>query len=320
MLYLNCFLLGGCGAWLVMTYGKKLGLIDKPTGRSSHREPIPKGGGIGILVAVVFASVILSIPPGFWVPAVLLSGLSLWGGDKQRIGPINRLMCQFLISIALLISIYLKSDMNIVYLYLLFPALIFMVGTSNCYNFMDGIDGIAGITGIIGFLLTAYYTSLTGIGGEYRALSISIAFACTGFLCFNLPKAKVFLGDIGSILLGFLFSGLVLVLSRDVTDFSIMIGFLSTFYFDEIITMGARLKKGESLLRPHRKHIYQLLVNEFGIAHWKVSSLYGTIQLIVGVAIIHLASFGMAAVIIFYCLIGMSVHLFYNFLQKKFRR
>jgi len=86
--------------------------------------------------------------------------------------------------------------------YALMPLLvIFVVGTANFYNFMDGINGIAGITGIVGFGLIAFYTSNSGYSTILSTLAICMSLSCVGFLPFNVPKAKVFMGDVGSILL-----------------------------------------------------------------------------------------------------------------------
>ena len=190
------------------------------------------------------------------------------------------------------------------------PISVFIVGTANFYNFMDGIDGIAGITGFIGFSLVAFYGQISGMESVYGVLSLSMAFACLGFLCFNVPKAKIFLGDVGSILLGFLFACLIIVLSEDLVDFFVMAGFLAPFYFDEIFTMIFRIRNKELLIKPHRKHIYQILANEAGIGHCRVSLGYGFLQLIIGLSAIFVKPAGM-----FFLL---AIFLFYSFIFACF--
>ena len=76
------------------------------------------------------------------------------------------------------------------------------------------------------------------------------------------------MGAVGSILLGFVFAGMVIWLSRSLFDFIVLAAFLFPFYADELTTMIVRLKDGDRLTRPHRKHLYQLLANEMGIPHW----------------------------------------------------
>ena len=146
-----------------------------------------------------------------------------------------------------------------------------MVGTANIYNFMDGINGIAAITAIVGFGLLSLFSLIAGQDSAYGVLSVCIAFSCLGFLPFNMPKAKVFMGDVGSILLGFSFAAIVVILSKSILDFVCLAGFLFPFYADELTTMAARIKDGENLFKPHRRHLYQLLANEKRIAHWKIS-------------------------------------------------
>jgi Fuc2NAc and GlcNAc transferase len=131
-------------------------------------------------------------------------------------------------------------------------------------------------------------------------VSLAMSAACLGFLCFSFPKATVFLGDVGSILLGFVFACLVIFLSRDLSDFLVMAGFLSMFYFDELFTMVVRIRNKDSLVEPHRKHIYQVLVNEAGVVHWKVALGYGVAQLIIGFFAIWLQSKGIGCLVVMY--------------------
>ena len=105
------------------------------------------------------------------------------------------------------------------------------------------------------------------------------------------------MADVGSILLGFAFASIVVILSRSILDFVCLAGFLFPFYADELTTMAARIKDGENLFKPHRKHLYQLLANEKGIGHWKISIGYGLAQLIVGITILLLRPFGITLIL-----------------------
>jgi len=176
--------------------------------------------------------------------------------------------------------------------------IVFIVGTVNFYNFMDGINGIAAITGIVGFGLLALYSFLSDRDSLFVVLSICICLSCLGFLPFNMPKARVFIGDVGSILLGFDFAGIVIALSKGFLDFICFTSFLFPFYVDELTTMAVRIRDGENLLRAHRRHLYQLLANEMGVEHWKVSVGYGMLQLLVGSSILAVKSSGILAVLI----------------------
>ena len=283
--------------------------MDIPNERSSHEiaMPVPKGGGIGILAAFLVASISLGIPVSFWLSATLLALLSLFG-DRVDISPKFRLLVQFIAAFALL-SPLLFSDSSSVFCPLslgLSPLAavlcclllsMFIAGTANFYNFMDGINGIAGMTGVVGFGMLSWFAADQGADPRIITLSLCVSLACLGFLPMNMPKAKVFVGDVGSILLGFVFAGLVVWISKSLLDFVCVAAFLFTFYADELTTLIVRMKDGDRLTRPHRKHLYQLLANEIGITHWKVSLGYGFGQLLVGVSVLFFMNSGLLPVL-----------------------
>ncbi len=299
-IYIFSFIAGGLGAWGLMKYGDRVGMIDIPNNRSSHTRAIPKGGGIGILIAFLIVSIFLSIPVGFWLPALVMALISLWGGDKHCLSPENRLILHFACSLIFLFFVGDVKLISSIFILLCIPLSVFIVGTSNFYNFMDGIDGIASITGVVGFFLLGFYSYMTGTLEPYGILCIALSFSCLGFLCFNIPDAKVFLGDVGSIMLGFVFACMIIVLSENIIDFMVMTGFLMTFYFDEIFTMVMRMHNKDSLIQPHRKHIYQLLANELSISHWKIALSYGAVQLIIGLSFIYIKPHGLFYLFLLY--------------------
>lgn len=295
LIYLTSLVLGGAGAGIAALYGHKLGLLDHPNKRSSHNSPTPKGGGIGILAAFVSVSLYARIPPSFWIPGVFIGLLSLYG-DKREFSPKLRLPLQVIAGIALFAG--MNFHLNGIYgLLLVILLAVFAVGTANCYNFMDGINGIAAITGIVGFGLLAFSNIISAGDKASAVLCVSITVSIIGFLPFNMPKARVFMGDVGSVLLGFVFAGMVVMLSKSLLDYICLAGFLFPFYADELSTMAVRLRDGENLLRPHRRHLYQLLANEKGLSHWKVSTGFGLVQLIVGISLLLLKPFGIITIV-----------------------
>ena len=296
MLYLISFLLGGVGAWSIAKWGFKLSLSDKPNLRSSHKIVTPKGGGIGILAAFFVCSIALSIPNSFWITAVFISLFS-FRGDRSDIRPKVRLWFQFAAGTILLIGILAEKGVGFTAYALIPLLLVFLVGTANFYNFMDGINGIAGISGIVSFGLIAFYSSYSGYSAALSTLAACISLSCMGFIPFNMPEAKVFMGDVGSILLGFVFAGMVVYLSKNVLDFLCFMSFLFPFYIDEFTTMMVRLKYGENLTKAHRRHLYQLLANECKIPHWKISLGYGIFQLLIGASILSIKTMGLITVI-----------------------
>lgn len=305
-------LLGVFGTWTIQNYGYKLGIVDISNERSSHNGIVPRGGGIGILMAFVFCSVFIGLYKFFWVPAVLLSLVS-FAGDRLEIKPEIRLIIHFFCGFVFLMGLFYFTNVHLTKYLLVLPIAVYITGTSNFYNFMDGINGIAGITGVVGFLLLAAYGYGSGVDSKYIVLAISMTCACAGFLPFNIPKAKVFMGDVGSVLLGFVFACMVIVISKDFSVFICTAAFLFPFYADELTTMVVRIQAGDNLMHPHRKHIYQLLANEYGIAHWKVAVGYGISQLFVGISVIIIKPYGIVAlisvlVLYFYVCIKFSIY------------
>lgn len=311
-----CFFLGLAGAWTLILLGERVGMMDLPNERSSHNQKICKGAGIGILFTILTASFFLDIVHFLWLPAVTISVASLWGADRYKLSVKQRLFVHFGCSAYFLLFLSETLKIGGSFYLVCIPLALFIVGTSNFYNFMDGIDGIAGITGLIGFLLLANYGSHIHAAPNYITFCLCISASCIGFLFFNFPKAKVFLGDVGSILIGFVFSCLTVLMANSVMDFLIMAGFMFPFYIDEISTMLVRLKDKESLIIAHRRHIYQLLVNEMGMPHWLVSAGYGLFQAIIGLSLIAVKPLGISAVFSIYAIysaVFMIISLFIRF-------
>jgi Fuc2NAc and GlcNAc transferase len=250
--------------------------MDAPNARSSHSTVTPKGGGIGLLAALLAAWAWLDLPAGFVLPAAGISVLSLVD-DRIHLPAKARLVLHLLLALALLVGVPVVSADTWQGLVLLPFGMLLLAGTANFYNFMDGINGIAGLTGVVGFSLLGATAQ-----GSLAGLCFGLAAACLGFLPFNLPKARVFMGDVGSVLLGFLFAALALLSAEDLAGFICRLGFLFPFYADELTTMAVRLSNGENLLQAHRRHLYQLLANQGGIPHWKVAAGYALLQLGIG--------------------------------------
>ncbi len=312
LLFMTCAGLGFAGAWLIAGIPFREHLLDTPKERSSHTEPTPRGGGIGILAAFIVAGLTLRIPTTFLFAAILISAVSLYG-DYFRISVRLRLTIQLVSAMMflfpLLPGLTAHYDLSTFgfspFLFLLILPLIFifLIGTANFYNFMDGINGIAGLSGVIAFGLLGIYTlgrvPADAFQKSLSLLSICIALACLGYLPLNMFRAKVFMGDVGSILLGFVFAALVITLSRNYLEMACFAALLFPFYADELTTIAVRLQDKENLAKPHRRHLYQILANEKGIAHWKVTLIYAAVQLAIGVAVLICFVYGARPVILF---------------------
>jgi len=191
-LYILPYLFSCMGAWFIGKYGHHFHLIDEPIFRSSHPTARPKA---------------------FWVSAGALSIISFMS-DRFKVSAFFRLLFQIATSIIFLITIWPWYPLSSVGLLLFSFFLIFIVGTTNYYNFMDGINGMAGVTGIVAFGLLTFYCHYFNAASNFVILSLSMVICCLGFLPFNFPRATVFMGDTGSILLGFVFASMVTWLSN----------------------------------------------------------------------------------------------------------
>jgi Fuc2NAc and GlcNAc transferase len=322
LLFAACAGLGALGAWLVAGIPFREHLLDAPSERGSHAVPTPRGGGAGILAAFILAGLTLRIPTTFLFAAILLSAVSFYG-DYFRISVKFRFLVQFLTALMLIFPLLprlssafsLSASGNSPFLFfLILPlAVLFLVGTANLYNFMDGINGMAGLSGAIAFgLLGAcalHHPAPDPLQKGLSLLAICISLACLGYLPFNMPRARVFMGDVGSILLGFVFAALVVILARNCLEMVCFAALLFPFYADGLTTMAVRLHDHENLTVPHRRHLYQLLVNELGIAHARVTLLYGVFQLTVGVAALAICGRGVWPVLFFLtcCVTGFTL-------------
>lgn len=311
----------GAGALAVAINGSRWSLLDRPNERSSHERVTPRGGGIGILAAFIGSSILCSVPIFFWVPAALVAFVSFLE-DRFELSVSIRLFMQFFLALTFLVCItggrFDDMALPVRGLIVLFY-LIFVVGTANYYNFMDGINGIAAITGIVAFGLLGCYSSRMGGESAWTILSFSVMAACVGFLPFNAPRARVFMGDVGSVLLGFVFACLVVSMASSLMDFVVLSGFLFPFYADELVTLYERIRDGESLIKPHRRHLYQVLANEGGVAHWRVSAGYGLVQLLVGLSVWQSAGAGPWSPLVILSVFFVAFVLVNNRVKKHYR-
>lgn len=233
--------------------------LDLPNHRSLHERPTPHGGGLGIVAALVVSGVLLDIPTAQVVAVFALSLLSLV--DDVRHLPFWLRLSAHLAAAAVLCGLIGIADWR-----LWPPAVLAIAWMTNLFNFMDGADGLAGSQGLVGF--SAYAVGF-GLAGDpaLAAWCAAAALACLGFLCFNWPPAKIFMGDVGSIPLGFLAGGLgVLGLWRDVWPVWFPLMVFSLFILDASVTLARRVLAGQRVWEAHRDHYYQRMVR-LGYGH-----------------------------------------------------
>jgi len=302
-----------CSA-LITRYGNRLSLVDKPNERSSHLRPTPRGGGIGIWLSFIVIGIFAAKNILFATTAGIIGLLGLLE-DRFTISSKLRLIVQLFLSLAAITILNgFPSSIGETVLFLFW--IIFITGTANYYNFMDGINGVAGLTGVIGFGLLSIFSSFISRTPDTALISIALASACLGFLPFNFPHARVFMGDVGSIFLGFIFATFVVQLSTTLNNFLCLIMFLCTFYADATVTIFYRLRKGEKLMKAHRRHLYQYLSNELQLSHWKVTVLFAIIQITFGTLALLSYKKGLNWQIMVFALFAITFLISYKYIKN----
>lgn len=245
---------------LILTVNKEALIQDIPNDRSLHTEPVPRTGGIALMAGISSGWVLMIQSWAWWIvlPVLGLFVLSLVD-DMRGLGASTRLIGHTAAALVVLVGTGLDG------LWLL-PVLLFIVWMTNLYNFMDGSDGLAGGMALFGF-------SFYGIAGlmhedeTFAMMNFSVGAAALGFLFHNFYPAKVFLGDAGSIPLGFLAATFgVWGWQQGYWPFWFPILVFSPFVTDATLTLLKRVQRGEKLTQAHRSHYYQRLV-QMGWGH-----------------------------------------------------
>jgi len=247
--------------WLMLRYGVGRLPMDEPNERSLHAHAVPRIGGIALLAGVVAAAAAGLAPFGLALVLALALAAVSFADDLYRLPRATRLTAH--LAAAAVFVWYVLSPMHPLELALLWLAVGWI---TNLYNFMDGSDGLAGGMSVIGFGAYALGAALAGEAGT-AALSIAIAGAAAAFLAFNFHPARVFLGDVGSIPLGFFAAALGILGWRDDAWplwFPVLV--FGPFIGDATLTLVKRLVRGERVGVAHRDHYYQRMVR-MGLGH-----------------------------------------------------
>lgn len=268
-LFLISGLLSAVATGWAMAHARRRGLIDLPGERRSHASPTPRGGGVGIALAGLGTCTLLACVANsgwWWLGAGLLLVAAVgWWDDHRPLPAWPRLLAHVLAAgfMAAGMAVQGASWPVVLCAFALTPALI------NAWNFMDGIDGLVSSQSL---LLAAAFACV--LDGAALALALAIAAACAGFLPFNLPKARIFLGDIGSGALGYLSAA---VLATGLAGASwqywpLLLLPATVCLVDSGMTLVWRALRGEAWWQPHVQHLYQRLARSHG--HGRVTAVY----------------------------------------------
>ncbi|NUR33314.1 MAG: glycosyltransferase family 4 protein [Gemmatimonadaceae bacterium] len=273
-------LTGAVSLWLtgqVRAYALRHDVLDRPNARSSHVTPTPRGGGLAVLVAALLALAV-GVAVGridarhalAFAPGMIVLGIVGWRDDHGGLTARLRLAAHAAAAAASLFVLGGLPDLVIGTRVLhLGPvgtvlAAIGIVWSINLFNFMDGIDGIAGSQGVLIFGVAAVLFHLRG-AGSLATLSLVFAAAAAGFLYWNWPPARIFLGDVASGALGFMIAVLAVAGENDRAVPLVAFGILGgVFVADTTITLVRRMRRGDRLADAHRDHAYQRLARAWG--------------------------------------------------------
>lgn len=277
----------------VVNWLQRRALLDRPTARSSHVEPTPRGGGIGVLAGVAAGSAVAWCLAG----SDLAGGASLGvlvgtsGGamiglveDLHGVAPWRRLAAQGVVASGVVTAAWTDGGVEgwMGHPLAVVAAVVWFVGMVNVVNFMDGINGITAVTTIV---VASYDIWLGWRFDDPLLIAAGAIFvgAAMAFLPFNFPRARVFLGDSGSYLSGAGLASLALVALVRSRDPFIAGAPLLYYLGDASLTLVARVRAGEAIMTPHRAHAYQKRVRG-GRSHASVTVEVGAVTLATSVA------------------------------------
>ncbi|MDA7512698.1 glycosyltransferase family 4 protein [Verrucomicrobia bacterium] len=251
-------------------------VVDKPNERSSHQVVTVRGGGVAILLPLLLMTGYVVWPSqdvtsiGFLIAIIGIAGISVVDDIKSLSAKV-RLVGHAVAGLLLLWSVHsgdsgeVFGNMGIGWILALgVVLLVWLVGYANAYNFMDGINGLAAGQAAITSIFSAY--AIGSVTGNWDSGPVLICLALTGaalgFLPHNVPRASMFMGDIGSVTLGFVFAA-ISVWSVIVVGWELFLPLClihSNFVLDTGITLFVRIRRKEKWWKPHREHFYQKLI------------------------------------------------------------
>ena len=258
---------------IYMKAAVKLKIFDLPHHQSSHSGVVVRGGGIIFYIAFMLWSVLHGFNwPGGLLGLTILASVSFID-DIHNVSPIIRLICQF---IAILLMFY-HSGLIRTAPHVILLLSIACVGAVNIYNFMDGINGMTGGYSLV-VALALLYVDVYQVDFCDPSLLVYVIMALIVFNLFNFKRhAKCFAGDVGSLSIGFILVYLVLRLALRGQSMAWM-AMLIVYGVDGGLTILHRVLLRENLMKPHKKHAYQIMANELKMPHLVVSGIYMGLQ------------------------------------------
>lgn len=278
---------------LVRAHALRRNILDLPNSRSSHSVPTPRGGGIGIVITFCSSLAVLVSLRVLDAKAALMlcvTGLAIaaigYLDDRRQLSARVRFAVH---ASAALLTIGVFGGFPVYdlggwgmgnpWVGAAFSALV-LVWATNLFNFMDGIDGIAASESIFILAAAAWLNFISGGDRGITSAMLNLGAACAGFLIWNWPPARIFLGDVGSGFLGFTITALILLAcQRGSLPIEILPILGGVFVVDATLTLVRRAIRGDRWFEPHRMHAYQHLARRFN-GHRPVTLLVAAVNLL----------------------------------------
>jgi UDP-N-acetylmuramyl pentapeptide phosphotransferase/UDP-N-acetylglucosamine-1-phosphate transferase len=296
------FALSACVTWLGIRYAHRRNLIDQPGQRRSHSLPTPRGGGVGIVVAILLVYVFeTSLLPREATPDLLACACALalvatvgWIDDHGGLAARWRLLAHFVAALLVLLGPeaagvgYFASGNSDTFarVLVLAVALLSLVWSINLHNFMDGINGLLAVQAIFVFLVLAVLAASVGADADTWHLC-ALSAAVVAFVPFNFPRARVFMGDAGSGALGLLV-GVAVLRQMSLSGIAPLSGVVacSAFVADATCNLLSRMLRGKRWYSAHREHLYQWMARS-GMSHARVVGWYMGWNLFIVVPVLY---------------------------------
>ncbi|MBU1107594.1 MAG: glycosyltransferase family 4 protein [Candidatus Riflebacteria bacterium] len=285
----------GCGFMRYVSIKKSV-MIDVPNHRSLHEQPMPRAGGAPMALAAIAGVTFLGLIRPHLLPAKWLLTIAIGGGvvawigwldDKSSLSAKTRFMVHIIAS-AWAVNWLVPAETPFLGK---LAAGFWVAWAINFYNFMDGIDGLAGAEAVVIALGAGYIAGRLGILGSLTVAWV-IAASALGFLFWNWPPAKIFMGDAGSGFLGYAFGCLAIGSGTGwAGGFYTYLLLLALFWGDASFTLLKRILRGERFWEAHRQHLYQQAVQK-GYSHHEVTLSFVTLNMLLFIAAALMAGIG----------------------------
>lgn len=272
----------------------KFNIIDSPNHRSSHTSVTIRGGGIIFITGYLLSCLYWGFEYGYFLAGLIIISFISFMDDIKQVSKRIRILFHFIGAALLLCQLGLYNYP----VYWLLLCFLFVIGTINIVNFMDGINGITGGYSLI-TILTLYYINKYVVlftSGNYFT-GVIVALVVFNFFNFR-AKAKCFAGDVGSVSIAFIivFFLLQLIIKSGNPWYLLL---LMVYGLDTVTTICFRLIRKENIAEAHRSHFYQFLANEKKVPHLSVTILYMIAQVLINTAILSYPSVSITGLILF---------------------